>query len=150
MNGRAFLAAARHLLTGGAEPHWRAAVGRAYYALLHEGRAALDRFGFPLPPRESIHSFVRLRLTFPADSDLRFIGQILEELGWLRNQADYQLAVSALFTKAPGQRKRSRTPRRLLPFSTRSTPTRPAARPPLPPSKRPSHPERLPSGGLDV
>jgi hypothetical protein len=92
MDGRAFLQSARDLLTRPSEANWRTAAGRAYYALLHEGRVALDRWGFPLPPRDNIHSFVRLRFTFPAHQDLRHVGDALDELTRLRNQADYHLA----------------------------------------------------------
>jgi hypothetical protein len=92
MDGRAFLQSARHLLTAPTEANRRAAAGRAYYALLHEGRAALERWGFPLPPNESLHRFVRLRFVYAADADLRQVGDALDRLGQLRNQADYQLA----------------------------------------------------------
>jgi hypothetical protein len=100
MDGRAFLIAARDLAAGATEAHWRSAAGRAYYALLHEGSAALDRWGFPLPPRESIYSFVRLRLTFPAHPELKNVGTTLEELNRLRNRADYQLTLATFFTSA--------------------------------------------------
>src|SRR4051794_36179591 len=97
MNGRAFLQSARDLLTIPSEANRRSAAGRAYYALLHEGRIALERWGFPIPPRENIHTFVRLRFTYPAHSDLRRVGQALEQLGRLRNQADYRLTTPGPF-----------------------------------------------------
>jgi hypothetical protein len=97
MDGRAFLQSAQDLLTRSSEANRRSAAGRAYYALLHEGRMALDRWGFPLPPRESIHSFVRLRFVFTADGDLQRIGDALDRLSRLRNQADYQLATPGQF-----------------------------------------------------
>lgn len=91
MDGRAFLDAARALARGPTEPFWRSAAGRAYYALLHEGAAVLDRWGFPVPPRDSIHTFVRMRLVYPADVGLKKLGDSLEQLSRLRNYADYQL-----------------------------------------------------------
>jgi hypothetical protein len=97
MNGREFLQSAQDLLTRSSEANRRSAVGRAYYALLHEGRMALDRWGFPIPPGENIHSFVRLRFIFPASADLKPIGYALEELGQHRNQADYRLAAPGRF-----------------------------------------------------
>ena|SRR5581483_3501389 len=97
MDGRAFLNSARHLLTIPSEENWRSASGRAYYALLHEGRIFLDRWGFPIPPRETLHSFVRLRFTFPAHADLKRIGQTVEQLNRLRNQGDYHLAAPGRF-----------------------------------------------------
>ncbi|MCI0463506.1 MAG: hypothetical protein L0Z62_41740 [Gemmataceae bacterium] len=100
MDGRAFLDAADDLAAGPGEAHWRAAAGRAYYALLHEGMAALDRWGFPIPPKEDLHRYVRNRLTFPADADLKKVGDTLEELGRLRNHADYRLAAPGPYASA--------------------------------------------------
>jgi hypothetical protein len=94
MGGKDFLAVARELARGRTEAHWRSAAGRAYYAALHKGREALDAWGFPLPPRESIHAFVRPRLVIPSDTDLRTAGKWLELLADLRNDADYRLQSS--------------------------------------------------------
>src|SRR4051794_1494417 len=102
MNGRAFLQSAQDLLTRPSEANRRSAAGRAYYALLHEGRVALDRWGFPIPPGESLHSFVRLRFVFPASADLKRIGDALDELSRLRNQADYRLAAPGRFATDTG------------------------------------------------
>jgi hypothetical protein len=92
------LGAARHLLSAPSEANRRAAAGRVYYALLHEGRAALERWGFPMPPGEHVHRFVRLRFTQPAHPDLRQVGDALDELARLRNRADYQLAAPGPFS----------------------------------------------------
>jgi len=100
MDGRAFLQSARHLLADPSESNWRSAAGRAYYALLHECRAALERWGFPLLPRESIHSFVRVRFDYPANSDVRQVGVALGRLSLLRNAADYRLASPGKFAGA--------------------------------------------------
>src|SRR2546423_722863 len=97
MFGRAFLGSARDLLTSPSEPNWGSAAGRAYYALVHEGQAALDRWGFPLPPRESIHRYVRLCFNFASHPDLTSIGRTLDLLSGLRNEADYRLAVPGSF-----------------------------------------------------
>jgi hypothetical protein len=85
------------LLSAPSEANRRAAAGRVYYALVHEGRAALERWGFPLPPGEHVHRFVRLRFTQPASPDLRQVGDALDELARLRNRADYQLAAPGPF-----------------------------------------------------
>jgi hypothetical protein len=69
MNGRDFLRSARDLLANPSEANWRSAAGRAYYALLHEGRVALERWGFPLPPRTDLHAFVRLRFSYANHPD---------------------------------------------------------------------------------
>jgi hypothetical protein len=57
-----------------------------------EGREALHRWGFPLPPRDNAHHFVRMRFRFPNHPDLRLIGRTLDWLSRLRNQADYDLS----------------------------------------------------------
>src|SRR5437870_1788481 len=93
MDGRAFLASAIRLLGAPSEENWRSATGRAYYGLLHEGQVALDRWGFPLPPHESIHTFVRLRFAYAANPDLRPSANALDKLVKLRNHADYRLTV---------------------------------------------------------
>ena len=100
MDGRAFLNVAEELSRGATEAHWRAAAGRAYYALMLEGRDLLHRWGFDPPPRENVHSFVRLRLLYAADVDLKRIGRTLERLVLSRNMADYQLELPGEFASA--------------------------------------------------
>jgi hypothetical protein len=100
MDGRAFLKVAQALAQGVTEADWRSAANRAYYALMLEAREALLRWGFPLPHRDQVHSFVRLRFITANDRDLKAIGQALEELGRLRNMADYQLGYFVRFRSA--------------------------------------------------
>jgi hypothetical protein len=97
MDGRAFLRSATALLAQPSEENWRSAAGRAYYGILHEARVALGRWGFPPPPRQDIHAFVRLRFTFAVNPELKRIRKVLEELGRLRNTADYRLEVPGPF-----------------------------------------------------
>ena len=97
MKGREFLKSARDLLAVGGEHNWRTALGRAYYALVHEGADSLLRWGFPKPPGEQIHRFVRLRFDSTPHSDFRPIGLTLDQIGRLRNQADYQLSHPGVF-----------------------------------------------------
>lgn len=91
MDGSDFLTIARELAQGVSEAHRRAACGRAYYALMLESRDALRRWGFAIPPRDQVHTFVRLRFDYAKNSDAKAIGAALEWLKWLRNRADYQL-----------------------------------------------------------
>jgi hypothetical protein len=100
MQGREFLALAKENIAGNTERHWRGAAGRAYYALMLECREALFRWGFLLPPRENVHTYARLRFSFPADVDLKKIGKALEDLCKLRNWADYNLAAGSYFASS--------------------------------------------------
>jgi hypothetical protein len=97
MNGRAFLTPAEELATGPSEAHWRASAGRSYYALFQEALAALGRWGIVAPRRENIHAYVRLRFTYTTNVDARFIGDNLDFLVKLRNDADYHLAILGCF-----------------------------------------------------
>ena len=98
MRGRAFLDTARRLAAGQTEADWRTAAGRAYYALLLEGRDTLQRWGFIAARRDQLHAFVRLRFSFAADPDLKQVGDALEKLNKLRNAADYQIQHSGRFS----------------------------------------------------
>lgn len=102
MSGRDFLKVARDILTvtNQGEEHWRAVIGRAYYALMLECRDALFRWGFAMPPRDNVHTFVRLRFSFAAHADLKHIGKLLDALGRLRNQADYDLSFVIPFSSS--------------------------------------------------
>ena len=98
MDGRAFLQLARELVRGRTEAHWRAAAGRAYYALMLECRSALQRWGFTVPGGPGTHGFVRLRYNAAGLPDLRTISYTLEDLVRLRNFADYEIPHSRAFT----------------------------------------------------
>lgn len=100
MDGRAFLDSARQLVPGQSEADWRTAASRAYYALFREARAVLRRWGFVAPRSDPIHAWVRLRLVFAKDADLNLVGDRLDKLGRLRNQADYQTERPGPFTDA--------------------------------------------------
>jgi hypothetical protein len=95
MDGRAFLDIARELVSGTTEAHWRAASGRAYYALLNEVWSVFLRWSFSIPP--NVHVFIRLRFRFAADAELNQIADALDSLGQLQNKADYKLATPGPF-----------------------------------------------------
>jgi hypothetical protein len=100
MDGRAFLDIARELAAGSSEPYWRSSVGRANYALLHEVLGKLRLWGFPLPARDKVHMFARIKLVYATDADLKRVGLALEALGRLRNTADYHLSLTGPFVSA--------------------------------------------------
>jgi len=91
MDGRSFLDIAREQIQGTTPAHWRTAAGRAYYALMLEVREMLKRWVFVPAPRDSVHTFVRLRCLYAAEKDLKKIGATLDLFAQLRNLADYDL-----------------------------------------------------------
>jgi hypothetical protein len=97
MDGRAFLSLAQELIQGATEAHWRAAAGRAYYALMLECRTALQRWGFTVPGGPGTHGFIKLRYLSANLADLKAISYELEKLLRLRNFADYEVPHSPSF-----------------------------------------------------
>ena len=114
MPGREFLELARELLALATLPrHWRAVVIHAYYALLLECRDAQARWGLPLPPRHNVHAVVRLRFTYASDADLKQLGDTLDRLVQLRNQARQvrggpQEVRFGIWQRSPGSSARAR------------------------------------------
>jgi hypothetical protein len=104
MSGRGFLDVARDVATKATEFHQRAAAIHAYYGLVLECRDALFRWGFAMPPRDNVHAWVRLRLVFAADKDLKVMGRALDTLVRLRNEASYDLLSTKFASSAPAQR----------------------------------------------
>lgn len=100
MRGRLFPDPARDLVAGPSEAHRRAAAGRAYYAAFQEARAALERWGIAVLPRENIHATVRLRFLYSVEPAAQEIGRRLDNLVKLRNEADYSLASAGSFRDA--------------------------------------------------
>lgn len=98
MEGRKFLNPAKVLAARTGEEYGRAAVGRAYYALMLECREAFQRWGFVIPRRDNVHTFLRLRFCRNGNHTLETIGDALTDLGQLRNTADYETSALGLFT----------------------------------------------------
>ena len=94
---------ARDVAVGRTEFHWRAAGIHAYYALFLECRDALFRWGFVMPRRDNVHSWIRLRFIYATDGDLKIVGGFLEQLVNLRNLASYHLQSHAFASAAVAQ-----------------------------------------------
>lgn len=104
MSGRDFLPVARDTAAGPTEFHWRAAVIHAYYALVLECRDALIRWGFVMPRRDNMHTWVRLRFCYASDPDLIDIGDALEQLVQQRNRANYDMQSTAFSAASVAQK----------------------------------------------
>ena len=93
MRGEEFLKSAELMIRSrpGSEANWRAAVGRAYYAVFLEARDWLRREGVPFPPDVNEHKFVCDTLACANDPEMKWIGRKLHSLRSLRNAADYRL-----------------------------------------------------------
>jgi hypothetical protein len=97
VDGRAFLDAARHLLSAPNEANWRSAPGCLYLALLHETRVALERWGFPLPVGGDVDAFVRDRVGSAPHLDLLRIEDVLWRGNRLRLAGGYDLSTPGDF-----------------------------------------------------
>jgi hypothetical protein len=61
-----------------------------------------DALGLSGTAHQNVHSYVRLKLTFATDMDLKQIGMVLELLGQLRNKASYNLGWIRAFASTGG------------------------------------------------
>jgi hypothetical protein len=100
MQARQFLHVAQELVVGTTEAHWRAAAVHAYYALVLECRDSQGRWGFRVPPRQSVHATVRLRFAYASDPGLKQLSRSLDTLVRLRNRASYDLQPAPVFASA--------------------------------------------------
>jgi len=93
MKGEDFLQIADLLLAAenSGEPHWRAAVGRAYYALFLEMRDWLLDADVHTTNDSRAHSLVAHLISLAKDDEVRAFGKALSKMRLLRNQADYEL-----------------------------------------------------------
>src|SRR5581483_10549596 len=97
MRGRDFLIVARELARKTTEAHWRAATGRAYYALLLELRDGMTGWGLSQPAPSQVHQLVARRLFVSADQDVKQIGIWFEQLRKARGRAEYETWALAEF-----------------------------------------------------
>ena len=92
MNPERFQALASRLLhKEGKEPDsCRTAISRCYYAAFHVAKALLEPH-FTFPPDATAHKLVRRLLSYADVDEVRRVGQELDNLRELRNDADYRL-----------------------------------------------------------
>jgi hypothetical protein len=100
MDGRAFLDSARLLLAAPCEANWRSVAGRSYVALLNEARAALERWGFPVPAGADVHDFVVTRFDSRRITNLLGVEVVLDGLESLSREADHALSSPGSFADA--------------------------------------------------
>lgn len=91
MNGRDFLATARHLAGHGTEADWRSAVSRAYYATFHAARDLLDLLRFRTPRADRAHNYLYVRLNNSGEPAVVQAANLLHDLRTRRNRADYDM-----------------------------------------------------------
>jgi hypothetical protein len=97
MDGRVFLDSARYLMAAPSEANRRSAAGPLYCAVLNEARAALERWGFPVPAQVDIDDFVLSRFNTIPNMDLLRVADPLIQLEQNRQLADDSLSGSVLF-----------------------------------------------------
>jgi len=92
MRGEDFLQIADLLLAAenSGEPHRRAAIGRAYYALFLEVREWLSA-DFHITNDSGAHRLVADLISLAKDDEVSAFGQALSKMRVLRNSADYEL-----------------------------------------------------------
>lgn len=91
MIGPDFLPLANRLPAASAEPEWRTAISRAYYAAFHVARQVLEELGFRVPWADRAHAYLTMRLNNCGDAQVQHAASDLHNLRSLRNQADYDL-----------------------------------------------------------
>src|SRR3954468_7630567 len=94
MNPREFLDLADEWSAGSREGEWRSAVSRAYYAAFHVARSLFLHCGFSVPPGDQAHGYQMVRLANAGHPDVQRVGNNLNDLRRVRNQADYDLSTS--------------------------------------------------------
>jgi len=91
MNPHDILDIADELCTGLKEAHWRASVGRAYFAAFHAARSLPRNAGFVVPHGDQAHAYLWLRLSNCGRPDVTNAGGDLNFLRRTRNGAAYDL-----------------------------------------------------------
>jgi uncharacterized protein (UPF0332 family) len=100
MNGRDFLATARHLAGRGIEADGRSAVSRAYYAAFHAGRDLLAALRFRTPQADRAHNYLYVRLNNCGEPSVQHAANLLQDLRTRRNRADYDMRVTVPMASA--------------------------------------------------
>ena len=100
MNGRDFLATARHLAGRNGEADRRSEVSRAYYAAFHAARDLLTALRFQTPRADKAHNYLYVRLNNCGERRVQDAAFRFDNLRGLRNQADYDVR-RPLLSNAP-------------------------------------------------
>ena len=98
MTGRDFLTFAKTLYKSEDEAARRSAVSRAYYALFHEVKSIVDSVGIRVDREAHEHKRMARYFKEAGIPKAKQIGQGLEDLREIRNDADYDL-ITTKFSK---------------------------------------------------
>ena len=97
MDGRTFLVSAQLLMRKPSEVNRRSAVSRAYFAILNEARAALERWGFSVVAKAGVDRSVVSHFDKAVNRDAIRVWDALTQLERNREAADYFLTGPGAF-----------------------------------------------------
>ena len=99
MNGTDFINVAAELANGRTEAHWRSSISRAYYAVFHRAKQALDKQHEYVPTSGYAHKYIREWLQRQSNTSISEIGNHYANLHAARRNADYNFDTSEIIQK---------------------------------------------------